>query len=412
MNGTLAGLLAFFLMVTLHVTSVGEQKTAHKITGRKKLVILTSSGGHGHLSASASLQSLFSDEYEVKVINVCHEILPSYDPIRMLTFGWWNYGAFYDAFLQNGMISSMNFLARRGGPFFQFNRRHVEKKIEQVLHEEKPDLLISVFSFINYVAYRAAQNYKIPFLVMTLDADMGLWLHDLERCRSFNNFMLTVDTKTSRVMRQLSEKNIPNHCIREIGSILRKDFYEDKNILEIKKEWNIPLEKPIVMLIRGGSGSNQLYYYLKELKKSTIPLHVLACVGKNTLLADKLSTITPTDNVSFSIIPFTKRISDLMAVTDLLITSPSPNTCNEAMYFGIPLLIDYSTPTLFWERATMDLVARYGTGTTFKRLKEIPGLAEKFLCIPRENMPKRRPLKTFDSSVKELVHEMIAHNQK
>jgi processive 1,2-diacylglycerol beta-glucosyltransferase len=409
MNNRLLGLFSFLCLTTLDVNCLDQQKSSKLL----KIVALTSSGGHGHLSASASLETIFSDTYEIKVVNVCHELLPSYDPIRLITFGWWNYSTFYDTFLQYGLISTINFLARhQGPPFFQFNRRQVQKKIEHLLNKEKPDLLISVFSFINFVAYRAAQKSNIPFLVMTLDADMTLWLHDLDRCSSFDNFILTVDTKTPRVVQQLAEKKIPSECVHEIGAILRKDFYEEKNTLAIKHEWGIPLDRPVIMLIRGGSGSYQLQHYLKILQKSNIPLHVLCCVGKNTVLGNKLSMMKQTKNITFSVIPFTKRISDLMAVTDLLITSPSPNTCNEALYFGIPLLIDYSTSTLFWERATMDWIALHGTGTIFRRLKDLPTLVEKYLSMPRENMPKKHPQKTFDQSLKEIVDELISKNQK
>ena len=56
-------------------------------------------------------------------------------------------------------------------------------------------------------------------------------------------------------------------------------------------------------------------------------------------LKKSLNKIENAGRVTFSVIPFTPKIPELMAVTDLLVTQPSPNVCNEAMHMNIPILL-------------------------------------------------------------------------
>jgi spore coat polysaccharide biosynthesis predicted glycosyltransferase SpsG len=169
---------------------------------------------------------------------------------------------------------------------------------------------------------------------------------------------------------------------------LRKDFFTPKDTKAIRKEWDIPDGKKVIMLMRGSTGSDTILDYVYKLIKIDQPLHLLVCIGRNTAIIPKLNSLKThelkTDGkVSFSIVPFTPKIPELMAVSDLLITQPSPNVCNEAMHMKLPILVDMTGPCLFWEKATLDWIKIRGyEGGIFKRMSK---LNEKVLkCLKKK----------------------------
>lgn len=371
----------------------------------KKILMFTSKGGYGHMAACATLKKVLP-EYDITIVNPFETTLQSLDVVKKITWGKYDCEEFYNSLLQNSWIRFMNFFCHR--PAFYLikrSRKKIERKLYELLQQEKPDLLLSTIPLINYPASCAAQRSNIPFLLVTLDADLTKWLLDLEKI-THPNFVLTVGTNTPLISKQLAKKHIAPSSVREIGCPLREDFFEYKNRSAILHDWQLPSNKPIAMLIRGGAGSNKLIEYVKTILKFDEPLHLLVCVGRNEILAQKLNRLRLRKSmVTFSIIPFTTRISDLMSVTDILITQPTPNTCNEAMHFGIPILVDKSSPTLFWEDATLDLIALHGTGAVFKYMRNLNPLIKKYLGQKCSRPLSSQPL--FSDSIRSIVHEML-----
>ena len=362
-----------------------------------KIVVFTSDGGNGHKSACEVLKETFPD-CEIKLVN------PIYDFFKNAFDG----ERIYNKVVQKGWIRTSSFVARYiGKPFFKIRTGSFKKRFLKYLEDEKPDILISVIPLINYPAAWAANKCNIPFFVITLDADLELWLLNMEKCRNLN-FTMTVNTKTPRIEKQLKQKRIPDSRVLEVGSHLRKNFLEPKDSKTIRKEWNIPEDKKVIMLMRGGTGSIRLVNYVRSLVKINKPIHLLVCVGRNLQLISKINRIKTNGFVTFSVIPFTQKIPDLMAVSDLLITQSSPTVCSEAIHMNLPILIDRATPSLFWEKATVDWIHMYGRGTIFRSARRLNKLVENYL--DKKNICETKKLNkefSFNTQVRNLVMKSL-----
>jgi processive 1,2-diacylglycerol beta-glucosyltransferase len=338
---------------------------------------------------------------ELKLIRPIHEFFQS----------MFNEEEWYGSFLKNGWIKTGNFIARYPGPMiFKFRRKTFERRLVRLLEQEKPDLLISVIPLINSPASFAAKRCKIPFMVITLDADLELWLADMERSRTLD-FTITVQTKTPRIEKQIQQKHLSLDCVREVGSPLRKDFFTPKNCPAIRKEWGIPDNKEVIMLLRGSTGSNKMVDYVKSLVTLDRNVHLLVCVGRNTALTRKLSRIKNNGPVTFTVVPFTPKIPDLMAVSNLLITQPSPNVCNEAMYMNLPILVDMTTTCVFWEKATLDWIHLQGSGDTFKRMSQMNKIVIANLDKHKnaQNTAPTKQMHSFNAEIRKIVCEKISN---
>lgn len=363
-----------------------------------KIVVLTSKGGNGHMSACAVLEDIFPD-FEIKLR------YPIYEYFHNAFDG----EAWYSSLFQSGWTGSVNFIVRYpAGVFFNVTGKTFERRFVRMLEEEKPDMLISVIPFLNSPAAFAAERLKIPFLLITLDADLQNWLLNIKKCQS-KKIVITTQVNTPRIKQQLNKKNIPESCVYEVGRPLRKDFFLPKDTKAICKEWSIPENKKIIMLLRGGTGSYKMVDYVRTLVKLDTPLHLLVCIGKNTKIVRKLNKIKNTGPVTFSIVNFTPKISDLMSVSDLLITQPSPNVCNEAMHMQLPILVDMTSKCLFWEEATIDWIKLLGVGHTFKRMKDLNNLVLQNLDKKKKIIESNQSYGTscFNENIRNIVMKMI-----
>lgn len=404
---SLSNVLTLFVFFSVY----GTPKTDSPAPAtRKKIVVLISKGGNGHMAAYNVLKESLP-EYDLQALNP-FDIVSSFNVVKKVTANKLDGEQFYVTLVQHNLVRTASFLAKYPAPmFFHMRRNYFVKKMVKYLQKEKPDLLLSTIPYFDYAASTAAQKCNIPFLMVTLDANLYMWLGDFKQCKKNNNYV-TVAVKTPLVMRQLKKCNVDPCRIYEVGAPLRKDFFEHKDREKILAEWNLPRDKPLALIIRGGTGSSQLELYVQTLRKLNRPLHLLVCVGKNTDLARQIKKIPSEGKVSFTIIPFTQRISDLMAVADMIITQPSPNVCNEAMQSGVPLLIDLTGPNLFWECSTMDWIKARNAGASFKKLKHLNRLVAECLEGKLKFSKTREKTPRFNAEIKKLVHHILDERSK
>jgi processive 1,2-diacylglycerol beta-glucosyltransferase len=169
------------------------------------------------------------------------------------------------------------------------------------------------------------------------------------------------------------------------------------------------------MLLMGGIGSTATYDYVKKIASMNLNVHLLICLGNNEQLAKDIRKISFNKSVSITIIPFTLRISDLMAVSDLLITKSGPGTINEGIYMELPMLVDCSRSMLAWENANLNLVVQNHLGDAVKSLDMLEGLLNKYINNKTyyalfKAALARHPKPDFNSIFKRTVAKMCPVN--
>jgi processive 1,2-diacylglycerol beta-glucosyltransferase len=397
----------FFTIFILLITALFSHASAIE-KSRKKILVLMSTGGAGHINACNVLKAALP-EYDYVVTDGIDITLSSSDPIKIVTLKKYHGEDFYNGLISNGWNKVTNWICRHPGPYlFHCSRKKFENRIVRLLQKEKPDLFISTIPLINYSACNAAARCNVPFFLMALDADLTLWLNDVELCRK--PFPVTLSYPSDFMYKQLSQKHVPPEKIYIVGPPLKAAFYTPKDHKAIKKEWNIPEGKQVIMVLMGGAGSGQLYSVAKNVFNLPIKAHLLLCIGRNEAQRKQLEKLKKTKDISYTIIPFTDKIPDLEAVSDLLITKPGPNSCNEAMFCQLPILIDNTQTTLFWERATMHYVQENGFGTTFKSYKQLGKLIPSWLARKKAGLISKPPFKCFKDEIRFVIEKMLAEH--
>jgi processive 1,2-diacylglycerol beta-glucosyltransferase len=386
----------FFSLNTAEIFKNKKEEDSERIQVPKKtLLVISSKGGYGHTAAANTLQKLLDDKYNLHVIH----------PIDQLhIWGIPSGEQFYNMMLKNGWIRSTNFIVRHFVPGLFRSRQHkLEKIIRANIEAYQPDLVISLIPFVNYPASEAARKKEIPYLLITTDNDLRNWICGLEKLKH-PHFKVTIGADLPTTRDVLRRAHIPDSAIETIGLPLRPEFIGLKDKTKIRQEFNIPFDKPAVLIMMGGAGGKCAYDYARKIANLPLNLHLIIVCGRNTSLKRNLEKLRLHEGNSITVLGFTDKVADLMAVADLIITKPGPGTINEAIAMQLPVLIDNTDISLFWERANTDMVVNFGIGQKVRSFNEIQKMLRFYLT---ETGARERIEKSFTSVPPNLFHEQI-----
>lgn len=355
------------------------------------------------MAAANTLKSILSKKYDIKVV---------YPIDQLRIWGVRSGEQVYNFMLQFGWIRSMNAITKYLAPrLFKTRKKKIEQMVSRYIGLEKPDLVISLIPYVNFPASEAARKSGVPYLLITTDNDLRNWVHGLHKV-THPNFKVTIGSDLPSTRDLLKQRKISDKCIETIGLPLRPDFKAGKSLAELYRQYHVPSDKPVILIIMGGAGAQSALNYAKKVGRSDLGAHMIIVAGKNEKLAKRLNKIKLHPSNSMTVMGFTDKISDLMALADIVITKPGPGTINEALSMQVPVLIDNTHVPLSWEKANIDLVVRYGVGEKIKNYGEAKELVSKYLKDPtrKKNIEEafsRVPPNQFQEKIPQIIDSML-----
>lgn len=191
------------------------------------------------------------------------------------------------------------------------------RRAEHLLAQLAPDLVFSKGGFASYPAVRAAQKLGIPVFTHESDLSPGLCTRLIaKRCR----LVLTAFPETAA--------RFPNG--RQVGSPMRKELFEGDRTRALHK-YSFSEEKPILLVLGGGSGSRTLNQAVRgSLKKLLRRWQVLHLCGKGNLLAQPPAGYVQKE--------FETDMGSAYAAADAVLCRAGSNTLFEALALKKPVL--------------------------------------------------------------------------
>lgn len=378
---------------------------------KKRIVLFMCKGGGGHIAVAKGLNEYLKDDYDVTTLNIFQDVIGPFDTLRTLSFGKMAGEDFYNFCLQCRWTTVANNFVTLGRWGVNLRQNTIEWLMLEFFKFEKPDLIISVIPMLDGALLNVAQKLEVPLLIITNDLDSTNYINGIKDPK-YPKLCYTLAFDDKYIREKIVPANIPAHQIRVTGFPLRPEFFKKKNRKAIKKDFALPDDKPIVMLLMGGAGSLANYRYVRALAKMDTPMHLIVCLGRNETLKKNISKILLPSHITTTVIGFTDRIADLMAVSDVIITKPGPGSICEAIASHLPMIIDQTSGTLWWEGLNIDFVKRNGFGDVITNFKEVPTILKKYL----ENKGYRETIKNrmenfkgvnFSETIKPLVKEML-----
>jgi UDP-N-acetylglucosamine:LPS N-acetylglucosamine transferase len=380
--------------------------------GKKKIIIFSSIGGGGHAAVSKGLSKYLCDSYDVKVINAFQEVFGSIDSIGTITFGRVYGEDFYNFCLRCRWTNFIGRFARTGMWYYRWRNDELEKLAIEYFKKQKPDLVISVIPMINGGLFGACQKEDIPFLIVTNDLDTGNYVNGLSK-PDYKKFHYTLAFEDESLREKIQQAQIPQEQVSITGFPLRPEFFTKKDVPALKKEFKIPEGKPVVMVFMGGAGSLASYPYVRNLAKMKTPMHIIACLGRNERLKMNIKKIALPEGVTISVLGFTDRIADLMAISDVLITKPGPGSVCEGLESCVPMILDLTGGAIYWENLNVDFIVGHEFGEGLTDFKQLGIVLKKYLndtafTSSLKNKMRQFKRKRFDKKIKKIIERMLA----
>jgi processive 1,2-diacylglycerol beta-glucosyltransferase len=140
---------------------------------------------------------------------------------------------------------------------------------------------------------------------------------------------------TSEVAERAVRRFQPDAQVLVVQAPVREPFYHPPTQQAARDSFGVPPRERCVLLTTGAWGLGPVAQAAEALADAGV--HVLAVAGRNPKLEQRLRTVADRQPL-VQPFGFTDRIPDLMAASDLVITS-SGDTCTEARVIGRPLLL-------------------------------------------------------------------------
>lgn len=287
-----------------------------------KILILTSCFGMGHYCAAEAIKEELiakgSEEY-IEIVDIVKVLFP------------FTYKIIYKVF--NNFICRFSFIYNWINRFATDHeeggvKKRILKKIERLLKNQNPDLIIATWSAAaRYVSdYKKQYEYKVPLYTYITDITVHEgWITE----KSDMYFVGAESTKNVLLSAGIDESKIV------IDGIPVRQAFKHEAKLGFNEGRNNLLEKKEILIMGGGLGLiPDLDNLLKKLSNiSTI--HITILTGKNKKLLKKLNKNYP----EIEAVGYINRVNEYMERADLLITKPGGISTFEAIYSKVPLYV-------------------------------------------------------------------------
>ena len=231
-----------------------------------------------------------------------------------------------------GLYDAFHFAALRQGNRLAWlvdtaARRQIIPRLSDRLDADPPELVISVFatgaSAMSGLASRYPHTRHVVFC--TDVTPHRLWVH------SNVDLYLVTSEAAERAVRRFA----PEARVLVVQAPVRDAFYQPPTQSSARLRFEVPQDDPCVLLTTGAWGLGPVAEAAEALGDAGV--HVLAVAGSNVQLEHRLRAVAERQPLVRAF-GFSERIPELMAASDLVITS-SGDTCTEARVIGRPLLL-------------------------------------------------------------------------
>jgi len=200
----------------------------------------------------------------------------------------------------------------------------------QVISQLKPDLIVCTHPVPSAVVSRLKRlGLNVPLYTLITDYDAhGTWTSS-----EVNKYLVS----TALVKKKLTDRGIPSSRIEVTGIPVHPNFWETHDKAELQAQFDLK-PMPTVLIMGGGWGimySDNLLEYMTRWRDR---IQIIFCVGSNDKAREKMLADPHFQHPNIKVLGFTKEISKLMDVSDLLITKPGGMTCTEGLSKSIPML--------------------------------------------------------------------------
>ncbi len=358
------------------------------VTGKKRILILTSDTGFGHRSAANSvakaLDLLHPGESETTIVNPIHEgsglqLLKeterNYDQDIKNNPIWFHFAySILDSRPASALVENTLILA-------------LSKPIRRLIRGIQPDAVLNTNQLFNAPAGAVIHSMirKPPFYTVVTDLAE---VHTLWFNSNPDHFFVASEQVRSKAV----AFGIPTSRISISGIPVDPD-YKTRRATQSEMRRRLGLDPQLMTLLFVGSRRVRgIFQHLEALEKVTQPIQAIVITGGDDDLLEKICA----HPWSYPLLatPFVTNIPEWMGSADILVTKAGGLILSEGFASGLPVILINSLPGQ--EEGNVRFTLDHHAGVLVENPRKLPGLVDSWL---RED---GLLLKTFASSSRRL----------
>ena len=303
----------------------------------KKVLIFYASYGGGHLSAAKSIKQYINEHYldvQTEMIDCVKYINKALDKVTTAAYRemakkapWAWEKVYYKS--QGGLLGKVS----------STSNKIMAVKMAKLFREFKPDVVISTHPFGSQMTSYLKQKGKTNCLLATVMTDFKTH----EQWLIGNKFVDFYFVSNSSMKEEIIQNEIASDKIFVTGIPISNRFLQTYDKASIFSSFGLEPGKKTILFFGGGEyglGKDKTVAILDAL--ADFPnIQVIAIAGKNEKMKQAFEKIVEEKKrkKTIKVLPFTDKVPELMAISDMVITKPGGLTVSESLASHLPLVV-------------------------------------------------------------------------
>ena len=340
---------------------------------KKRVLIISTSAGTGHVRAGDALTKVFEEHPDVG--EVVHSDALDFTNKLFRDFysklyarlvqtapeflGWW-YKESDEPWKTDGMRLMLDRL--NTGPLVKFIRQF------------KPHITVCThFMPAGIISHLIAKNLLDAHLsIVVTDLDFhAMWLS-----RTFHRYFVAIEETRAH----LEELGLPKDRITVSGIPIDPEFAVPIDRLATRVEYGLHPTRPTLLLSAGALGVGPAEFVVQRLKNLRSRTQTIVVCGRSRETREKVMQEVGKDHENFKVFGYTGRMPELMKISDLFIGKPGGLTTSEALACGLPMVI--VSPIPGQEERNSDHLLEDGVAIKCNEMTTIPYKIDNLLNDP------------------------------
>ena len=340
---------------------------------KEKILLFYIRAGNGHYSIANAVADDLKEKYNCDVLLV--------DPSdKSGSIAKFLARDFYNSVLLNFkslfefiyFLNSFNVILRLSN-FFSFI--FLKKQIVKAIKEFAPDKIVSTHFFISTNVKKYLENkFNIPFVTIVTDPFTAPKFWFIEKTQKFI-------VSSELVKQQALNSGVKEGLIKTFPVVINKKY---SNILDkaeidnLKKKYEIELDKKVILMLSGGSGLPNGIKILKNILLNNKNIQVIVVCGSNKRMFLRVNKIIETQKLNnIKVFGFVDFVYELINISDIVVSKGGTSAVMEILLQNkIPVISNY-----IWgqEKGNVDFIKDNELGVYEKRYKKIGSVVNYIL---------------------------------
>jgi processive 1,2-diacylglycerol beta-glucosyltransferase len=368
---------------------------------KKRVLIMSTSAGTGHVRAGDALTKVFREHpqvSEVKHSDALHFTNKLFRDFYSKLYtrlvqtapdflGWW-YKQSDEPWRTDGMRLMLDRL--NTGPLVKFIRRF-DPHITVCTHFMPAGIISDLI---------AKKLLDAHLSIVVTDFDFhAMWLS-----RMFHRYFVAIDETKAH----LEALGLPSERITVSGIPIDPEFATPVDRVALRAEYRLHPTRPTLLVSAGALGVGPAEFVVDRLKHLRNRTQTIVVCGRSTEAKERVERVVADQPANFRVFGYTDRMPDLMKMSDLFIGKPGGLTSSEALACGLPMVIVNPIPGQ--EERNSDHLLEDGVAIKCNEMTTIPFKVDSLLDDPLRLEQMRRQAYAFSRphAARMIVQTLVA----